>query len=75
VVRGAAVAGWERITLALAAGAAGIRVLPRGTCWLVTGPEPIADEDPRWEMTRRQPSVVEAGALRVLVSGLLGRPA
>lgn len=116
---GAAVAGWDCITLELSAGAAGLRVLQvvldgtrrpiaasdhvlfrrererpsdraeireesiggrfepdgsfRGTCWLVTGPEPVGGEDPQWEMTPRQPSATEAGALRGLVSELLGR--
>ncbi len=45
----------------------------RGTCWLVTGPEPVDDEPPRWEMTPRQPRPEEVERLRGLTAELLRR--
>jgi hypothetical protein len=44
-----------------------------GTCWLVTGPEPLADEPPQWEMTPRPPTEAETAALRSLVTDLMRR--
>lgn len=47
----------------------------RGTCWLVTGPEPAEGEEPRWDMTPRVPEPAEVTALRALVKDLLDREA
>jgi hypothetical protein len=45
----------------------------RGTHWHVVGPEPPDDEEPRWAMTPRPPTIAEIAALRALVAELLGR--
>lgn len=45
----------------------------RGTCWLVTGPEPVDEEEPRWEMVPRQPTEGEVQALRKLVVEVVRR--
>jgi hypothetical protein len=45
----------------------------RGTCWRVAGPEPAEGEDPRWEMTPREPTEAEVTALAGLVAELLRR--
>ena len=47
----------------------------RGTCWLVTGPEPAEGEKPRWDMAPRAPEPAEVEALRALVKDLLRREA
>jgi hypothetical protein len=46
----------------------------RGTCWLLTGPEPPDDEPPQWEMTPRPPRPDEVERLRGLTAELLRRP-
>jgi hypothetical protein len=43
----------------------------RGTFWLVSGPEPEDGGDPEWEMTPREPTVVEVDALKALVTKLV----
>jgi len=45
----------------------------RGTFWLVTGPEPAAEEEPQWEMSPREPTTDEVEALRKLVAEIIGR--
>jgi hypothetical protein len=116
---GAAIAGWEEVSLELTAAGAGLRVLLvvldasarpiaasdhvlfrrpgaapgeparirqesiggriepdgsfNGTCWLVTGPEPLDEEPPEWESTPRPPTEAEVAALRALVTELLAR--
>lgn len=45
----------------------------RGTFWLITGPEPVDDEEPRWEMSPRKPTKDEVEALRQLVAEVVGR--
>ena len=45
----------------------------KGTCWLVTGPEPVDDEPPQWESTPRPPTDAEIAALRALVAEVLAR--
>jgi hypothetical protein len=45
----------------------------RGTCWLVTGPEPVDEEAPQWEMTPREPTPREVAALRMLVEEIVRR--
>jgi hypothetical protein len=45
----------------------------RGTCWLVTGPEPEADAEPEWDMRSRPPADHEIVALKALVADMLGR--
>jgi len=45
----------------------------RGTCWLVTGPEPLEEEAPQWEMTPREPTPEEVAALRTLVAEVMRR--
>jgi hypothetical protein len=45
----------------------------RGTCWLVTGPEPGDEEAPQWEMTPRGPTPEEVAALRGLAEELVRR--
>jgi hypothetical protein len=47
----------------------------RGTFWLVTGPEPIDDEEPRWELSPRQPTTGEVQALRQVVAEVMRRRA
>lgn len=44
-----------------------------GTCWHMVGSEPADEEEPRWEMTPRRPTVDEVAALRALVAELLER--
>ena len=116
---GAAIAGWSQLTLHLAAGQAGLRILLvvleaaarpvaasdhvlfwspgeggsdprrirqesiggslaadgsfRGTCWLVTGPEPENDEPPQWDSTSRHPTAAESAALCALAAELVAR--
>jgi hypothetical protein len=60
---GAAIAGWQNLSLNLSA----------GTCWSVTGPEPRVDEPPAWESTPRQPTDDEAAALKRLVAEIVMR--
>jgi hypothetical protein len=45
----------------------------RGTFWLVTGPEPVDEEDPRWELSPREPAKDEVEALRRLVAEIVRR--
>jgi hypothetical protein len=45
----------------------------RGTCWLITGPEPVDEEEPRWELTPREPTKGEVEALRQLVAEIVRR--
>ncbi|HUR95672.1 MAG TPA: hypothetical protein VMY76_13900 [Gemmatimonadales bacterium] len=45
----------------------------RGTCWLVTGPEPTSDEEPQWSMEPRPPSTDETEKLKALVGDLMRR--
>jgi hypothetical protein len=45
----------------------------RGTHWLVTGPEPLDDEEPSWDMRPRPPEDAEIAALKGLVAELLTR--
>ena len=45
----------------------------RGTCWLVTGPEPAGDEAPNWDMRPRAPEEAEIVALKALVAELMRR--
>jgi hypothetical protein len=45
----------------------------RGTYWHVSGPEPVDDEEPKWEMVPREPTPEEIAALRELVAELLRR--
>jgi hypothetical protein len=45
----------------------------RGTFWLITGPEPVDDEEPRWELSPREPTKDEVEALRELVAEVVGR--
>ena len=45
----------------------------RGTCWLVTGPEPIDDEEPTWDMRPRAPDEAEIVRLKALVAELMCR--
>jgi len=45
----------------------------RGTCWLVTGPEPEDDEQPAWDMRSRAPREEEIVALKGLVAELIRR--
>ncbi|MGH7579850.1 MAG: hypothetical protein ACREM9_06740 [Gemmatimonadales bacterium] len=47
----------------------------KGTCWLVTGPEPVDEEAPEWEMTPREPKPDEVAALRRLVEEVIRRQA
>lgn len=44
-----------------------------GTFWLITGPEPVDEEEPRWEMSPREPSKGEVEALRQLVAEVVSR--
>jgi hypothetical protein len=116
---GAAIAGWDQVTLQLTAGRAGLRSLLvvldasarpiaasdhvvfwspgdqpsgpgrirqesiggrleddgsfTGTCWVMTGPDPVGDEPPDWDSTHRPPTAPEIAALRALVADLLAR--
>lgn len=45
----------------------------RGTFWLISGPEPVDDEEPRWEMSPREPTEGEVEALRQLVAEMVRR--
>jgi hypothetical protein len=45
----------------------------KGTCWLITGPEPVDEEAPQWEMTPREPTPQEVAALRTLVAEIMRR--
>ena len=45
----------------------------RGTCWLVTGPEPEDDASPKWDMRSRPPDEAEIARLKALVADVLGR--
>jgi hypothetical protein len=45
----------------------------RGTFWLMTGPEPVDEEEPRWEMSPREPTKGEIEALRELVAEIVRR--
>lgn len=45
----------------------------RGTFWLVTGPEPVDDEEPRWELVPREPTKDEVEALRHLIAEVVRR--
>jgi len=45
----------------------------RGTCWLITGPELVDEEEPRWELTPREPTKGEVEALRLLVAEIIRR--
>ncbi len=47
----------------------------RGTVWLITGPEPVDEEEPRWEMTPREPAKVEVEGLRQVVAEVIRRRA
>jgi hypothetical protein len=47
----------------------------RGTYWLVTGPEPVDDDEAKWEMAPREPTGSEVTALRGLVRELMRRRA
>lgn len=47
----------------------------RGTFWLVTGPEPVDEGEPEWEMTPREPTVAEVNGLKELVAELVRRQA
>jgi hypothetical protein len=45
----------------------------RGTCWLVTGPEPEGDASPNWDMRSRPPEDAEIARLKALVADILRR--
>jgi hypothetical protein len=45
----------------------------RGTFWLITGPEPVDEEEPRWELNPREPTKGEVEALRQLVAEVVRR--
>lgn len=45
----------------------------RGTFWLITGPEPVDEEEPRWELNPRAPTTGEVEALRKLVAEIVRR--
>jgi hypothetical protein len=45
----------------------------RGTFWLVTGPEPIDEEDAQWELRPRDPTGDEVEALKQLVAEVVRR--
>jgi hypothetical protein len=45
----------------------------RGTFWLITGPEPVDDEEPRWELSPREPTKGEVEALKELVAEIVRR--
>jgi hypothetical protein len=45
----------------------------RGTVWLISGPEPVDDEEPPWEMSPRAPTTGEVEALRQLVAEIVRR--
>ncbi len=45
----------------------------RGTFWLTTGPEPVDEEEPRWELSPREPTKGEVEALRQLVPEMVRR--
>lgn len=45
----------------------------RGTCWLVTGPEPEDDQEPAWNMRSRAPDEEEIVAVKGLVAELMRR--
>ncbi len=45
----------------------------RGTFWLVTGPEPVDEEDPQWEMRPREPTKEEVAVLKQLVAEVVRR--
>ena len=47
----------------------------RGTVWLITGPEPVDEEEPRWEMTPRAPAKGEVDGLRQVVAEVIRRRA
>jgi hypothetical protein len=47
----------------------------RGTFWLVTGPEPIDEEEPRWELSPREPTTGEVQALRRVIVEVMRRRA
>jgi hypothetical protein len=47
----------------------------RGTFWLVTGPEPVDEGEPEWEMTPREPTAAEVNGLKALVAQLVRRQA
>ena len=44
-----------------------------GTCWTVTGPEPLEDEPPAWESTPRPPTDEEIAVLKRLVAEIVLR--
>ncbi len=44
-----------------------------GTHWVVEGPEPGEEEEPRWAMTPRPPTDAEIAGLRSLVAEVLRR--
>jgi hypothetical protein len=45
----------------------------RGTFWLITGPEPVGEEEPRWDLSPREPTKGEVEALRQLVAEMVRR--
>jgi hypothetical protein len=45
----------------------------RGTFWLVTGFEPIDEEDPQWQMRPRDPTKDEVESLKLLVAEVVRR--
>jgi hypothetical protein len=45
----------------------------RGTFWLITGSEPVDEEEPRWELSPREPTKGEVEALRHLVAEIVRR--
>lgn len=47
----------------------------RGTFWLITGMEPVDEEEPQWDMSPRTPTNGEVEALRQLVAEVVRRRA
>jgi hypothetical protein len=45
----------------------------RGTCWLVSGPEPVDEGVPDWDMAPRTPTESEVEKLKALVGEMLRR--
>jgi hypothetical protein len=45
----------------------------RGTFWLITGAEPVDEEEPRWELSPREPTKDEVEGLRQLVAEIVRR--
>jgi hypothetical protein len=45
----------------------------RGTRWCIVGPEPVDDEDPKWELTPSEPTVADVAGLQALIADLLRR--